>query len=291
MTSDTLASRTISTYPLSIGTSLAMESISMGSLPAYDAERKVPDAVKLTEYDSMYVNLATLHRNIIGAVGSQNAGALTKKDLAYTLNQEVEIIKEIVREQNPSIKLVFYVCGNEGMESKYPQAIFRQNSTVKQIAAQQLLQDSLSLLLRQYKDLHESAHDSVQLLYQKGMLDLGKSKKTLLITHQAIDLLAGVHGHSVDLLESHTGVLKTKAQFHTKFHEGRSLVRIPFNAAMLVVFGDSQTFVPWKRVIRDEVIEIAEKYRWTYMTTPMRMRINLHDLRDELAEDVILSML
>ena len=290
MITDALASRTISTYALSIGTSLAMESIGVGELPAYDAERVMPDPVDLSAYDGFHINLSTLYRNIIGAVGAQNIDSLNKSDLAHTLNQEIEIIKEIVKGKNPSIKLTFYVCGNEGLEKRYPHATFRQNTTAKQIAAQALLEASLSTFFTKYKNIYADGQGDVGLSYQTGTLNLGKLKKVLLMTHQAIDLLSCIH-HQVDLLESHTGVLKTKAQFYTKFHDGKALVRIPFNSAMLVVFGDSQTFMPWKKAIREEVIAIAEKYRWNYMTTPTRMRINLHDLKDELAQDVILKML
>lgn len=293
MNVDALSARTTSTYPLSIGTSLTMESIALGKLPAYDQERVITDTVELSHYSSVYINLVTLHRNIIGAVGSEAAVGLKPKDVATTLSDEVEVIREIIHSNaRVPLKLVFYVCGNEALEKHYPHAQFRQNTTEKQKESHALMQSTLSQFFKTHMNRHvNDTRNRCEIIYDKGQLSIDRNEKVLLLTHQAIDLLIHQKVHTVDLLESHTGVLKSTSMFHTKFHEGKGLIRIPFIDAMLVIFGDSQTFIPWKKVVRQEIIELAEKYKWNYKTTKTRIRVNLNSMKDVLTRDIIITML
>jgi len=293
MNVDALSARTISTYPISIGTSLALESIALGTLPAYDQERVVTDDVDLSNYSSVYINLVTLHRNIIGAVGSEATIGLKPRDAAITLSDELDVIREIIHANaREPLKLVFYVCGNEGLEKHFPHAQFRQNATEKQKESHALLQVTLSQFFKLHMHRHVSdTRNPCEIIYDKGQLSIDRNEKVLLLTHQAIDLLVHQKVHTVDLLESHTGVLKPVSMFHTKLHEGKGLIRIPFIDAMLVIFGDTQTFIPWKKVVRQEIIELAEKHRWNYTTTKTRIRVNLSEMKDVLARDIILDML
>jgi len=48
----TLASRTVSAFPISIGTSLAFESVFFPRQPSYDPERQIPNRVEVTQYQS-----------------------------------------------------------------------------------------------------------------------------------------------------------------------------------------------------------------------------------------------
>ena len=62
-----LYTRTISAFPISVGTSLALESLFAPRLETIDPERKF-ERVDVTKYSEVWINLSTLFRNIVGAV-------------------------------------------------------------------------------------------------------------------------------------------------------------------------------------------------------------------------------
>ena len=95
------------------------------------------------------------------------------------------------------------------------------------------------------------------------------------MTHYAYDLLSNKDFKTLDLLESHTGVLKSKALWYTKFSDHKDSVRIPFNELFLQVFGDSTIFHPHDRKLRLEILAIADKYNWSFATTKDRIHLGL----------------
>jgi hypothetical protein len=66
---------------------------------------------------------------------------------------------------------------------------------------------------------------------------------------------------------------------------------MPFNPMTLQVFGDSTTFSPFKKPIREELVELAEKYKWNAHTTKERLRLGLSFMKDRFSSEILDGML
>ena len=272
--SDVLANRTVSAYPLSIGTSLFLESLSDGPDPTYDPLRVVPKKTDITKYDELWINLYTLFRNILGAIDKDGFNKVTPLAIKEVLEFEVELIKNLISSISyGKTKAIFYASDYAGLERKYPHSRLRNDTTEKQKIYTALLVNSVNLF---FKDQTKSDH----LQHFKLELNPKESKNALIVTSYAIDLLCYKNFKNLDLLESHTGNCLNVALWHSKFFDGKNLVRIPFNNYFLQIFGDKSTFHPWPKNIRDEIITIAEKYKWVYNTSKDRIIMGIENIKD-----------
>lgn len=273
MITDVLSSRTMGAYPISIGTSLAVESIATGPNPPYDPERVVPEKIELSYYDAFWINLHTLVRAIIGAVPTVEADKLKALDIATVMQSEIQVIRDLVAaESHGKTSLLLYVSQYKDLDKKHPMGKIRSPKTEKQIAYHKLVTDTLNLFNS------KQVKGSVEVFSRE--LNPKEKKKVLIHTHYAYDLLSHGKFAELHLLESHTGVLKKKAQWYTKYSGGKDLVRIPFKCVFLQVFGDSQTFYGDFTKIKKDVIALADQFQWTSTTTDERLRLSFNSLRD-----------
>ena len=104
-------------------------------------------------------------------------------------------------------------------------------------------------------------------------------------------MLSNYNFTSLTLLESHTGVLKDTHQLYTKYANGKELARIPFTKYFLEIFGDSQTFFPMDRKLRKDITDIAEKYKWTQITTLDKINYGIDQIQNPLTKAVIREMM
>lgn len=91
----TLHDRAVSAFPLSIGTSLAFESVFNGRQEPYDPSRVIPNHVDISNYESCWVNITTLFRNLSSAVEKEAFLGATAERLAATLEEEMGIINDL----------------------------------------------------------------------------------------------------------------------------------------------------------------------------------------------------
>jgi hypothetical protein len=92
------------------------------------------------------------------------------------------------------------------------------------------------------------------------------------------------------LLESHTGALKRKDKWHTKYVNGNDLPFIPFSERLLPVFGDSELFYPAKSDVREAIIGIAKKHNWTSITTDERILFSIKSLNNQFLVDNLVQL-
>lgn len=288
MITSTLSERTTSAFSLSIGTSLSMESIFEGQKPAYDPERPIPNKIDIGKYDEFWINVFTLYRNIIGSVPSNLVQSLMPDDIAYVLNEEIELIRELVKMYTgDKVKVITYSCDYRfsDLKKKHPHAKIRTDTTDRQRMMTDLTGQSISYYYR-LSPLNEfSKH------YSLGIGDVKSiSKKVLLLSNYAYDLLSNNKFLKMDLLESHTGVLKEKPKWYTKYTDGKNLNRLPFNSCFLQVFGDSQTFHPMDKALREEVKSLAEEKNWNTLTSNERIRFTLSSMKNQYFAEILKSM-
>lgn len=280
-----LSSRTMSSYPVSIGTALALESISLGPNEVYDEQREIPNKIDLFNYEEVWINLLTLYRNIFGSVEREQTNSLTPEDVAYTLEQEVDIITDVIRMNSmDKAKVIFYTSNYVGAERKYPNARLRRDSTEKQKSYTRLASQSLSMFYKGRQADENFRHFKLE-------ISTKKRTKALIMTHYAYDLLSWGDFKKLDLLESHTGVVKSRPLWYTKFGtSNQSMIRIPFTIQFLHVFGDSTMFHPHDKKLRDAILEIAERYNWNYATTKDRISLGLSNLKNPYYVQILKEM-
>lgn len=268
-----IASRAVGKFPLSLATSLALESICGIS---DEAPQKIAPILK---YPVFWINIRTLIRNFIGALDKDTANAVTDHALIPQVWQEIEMIESVIKEYNSQTRIQFYVSEYKGLVRKYPNASLRSDSTEKQKIYTLLVNNTIAGLLH-YQDTKKIA------VFERS-LEPREKQKTLILTNYAFDLLSARNFGELTLLESHTGILKGSDQWYTKFSSGKYLNMIPFTEAMLQIFGDSMIFRSQSHAVRNAVIETANKFNWSSITTTERIKTTISFMQDPKLKDQI----
>lgn len=292
---DPLSGRVLSAFPLSVGTSLAFESIFQTTSPSIDPERVIPQFINIADYQEFWINLSTLFRNLMGALPKQDAAMVGAPDLAASLMQEMEFIQSLAKnEGGGTTKVIFYVCEYKKLMNKASQYVkLKGDDTVNQKIYAALRDNAIKIVL---DTMHQSdtlrVYDSEIGKAPKGPHVVSPLKKTaLIISHIAWDLTSYKNFITLDLLESHTGVLKKRAQWYTKYTGGKELQMIPFMEGFFSVFGDSEHFRPMDIRLRKDIVELANENRWTQLTTREKVKSNLDQLKNPYYRDILKSVL
>lgn len=274
--------RDMGALPVSIGTSLAIES-ALGIYP--EVEGKDPpyrgDNPPVTQVETVWINARTLFRNLLGAFQKEDRERLEPQLVAEALSNEMTVIESALTQgSHGRCATVFYLCTFMGMNRRFPYANHRNPNTDGQKHTWMLEEASL----RELMELNPSVD------FRVFDVDFDESNQSaLIITHYAVDLLNRYKFRKLSLLESHTGAIKNPLQWHTKLHGGHDLVRMPFDRMTLQVFGDSVSFRPAPIKVRRHLLELANKYDWTSATTKAMIMKNLKEEHDPVLEGFVLK--
>ena len=98
--------------------------------------------------------------------------------------------------------------------------------------------------------------------------------EVLITTSFTMDLLNKVN---LSLLESHTGVLKSKYMFNSKYYPVGTvdITNMPFVEELLYILGDSNIIRPTKITIRRLLVELMVSKNWSTRTTRDKV---IHDI-------------
>lgn len=262
-----LSGRAVSGFALSIGTGLAFESIFNPTQPVYDQARKSPPKVNLKNYTHLWVNVGTLYRNMVGACKSSDVPGISDSEFKDALALEMETIESLCKnEGNGLITPVFYFCTYESIYRNpgHKSIVLRSANTEKAKVYIAKLMSAIKMLDKEHL---------VKIL--DSDLKPSFNQKALILTNVAWDLVSSKHFNRLDLIESHTGVLKNKTAWNTKYHKYKDLSNLPFNSKLLKIFGDSEIFTPMLTSLRDLVLGVAVKGKWTVLTTKDKMMLDL----------------
>ncbi|AGX01738.1 hypothetical protein CF95_gp016 [Erwinia phage PhiEaH1] len=270
---DILAKRATGELPLSIGTSMAIEAL------------KEPAVYE--KYDTLWINIRTLWRNIYDAIEREDRERMIKppspaqmdahyrqicKAMADTMKEELQQIRGFLDGKLKGVRV--YHLGYKDLAKKYPMAILRVPTTPLQQQYADLMERTLDYVLME---------DADTLIEQdKGSELRGEQTKSLIITHCPVDLLSRTKFNQLRLLESHTGAIKSKSQWSTKLTEGKEMKIVPFNYFTIQVFGDGGVhFNRWAIKARRELLEVATSAKWTPVTTMEKIKYNLKGMKDQ----------
>lgn len=283
MISDILNNRTTGHFPVSIATSLAIEG-AFGIHPDHPV-LKAP----ILKYNSLWINCRTLFRNLIGSLEKDSIDKITVRELTIVLNEEMSFIRNIISEMtNNTVGVVFYYPNYNKIEFSFKYGVVRMDNTDRQKELTTLHNQTIKNLLDKDKD--DKIHGIK--IFNISLSTNGDSNvEALLISHYAIDLLSANEFKKLSLLESHTGVIKEKAMWYTKFYNGAELNQIPFIKCFLIIFGDDTTFRPYARSLRMDILEVAKKYNWSSVSTRAKIIYGISSMKNPYAREVLLDML
>lgn len=263
----TAAERDLGQFPLSIGTSLALE----GALGIHP-DRPVGDRT-LHDYQSLWINVKTAFRNFYNAIDKDSIPMIDEDDLVNQFRQELDQIVNVVSSQTESkMNVVFYLSDYIGLDKKFPHAVLRVDSTENQVIYTKTMTSVI-------KKIIEGDPELVEIYRLK--IDKRGLPTSLMLTSYAYDLTSARAFASLALLESHTGAIKEQNLWYTKYYNGKELSMIPFREDFLPIFGDSEIFRPISRTYRNNIVEIATKYKWNFTTTREKIIYGIDSIKDK----------
>lgn len=272
-----IAARATGQYPLSIATSLALES-ACGIHP----DIQVPKPPILA-YQELWINVKTLFRNLMGALDKTTASMVSHHEMGGTLIEEMEVIRSIIADVSYNTKVQFYINELLNMEEKYPHAYLREDHTPKQKEYTAILNNTIESFLDRNVELG--------IALSVRTLRVQVPTTAMILTHVPYDLFSRKLFNELVLLESHTGTIKKFPQWYTKYFNGKELTMLPFREDLIQVFGDTETFRPMPLKVRNEVIELAKRDNWTAVTTRDKILYGINTLEDKELKELLWNIL
>lgn len=254
-----IISREVGAMPISIGTSLAFEGL-LGMHPEKPTQPTEPNTIKW-----VWVNLRTLARNLYAAMPSAEAMKIDLADAVEVLMGEVNVIPVALGQTGWPGKVTFYLSSKNAPKWMFPHASFKDDKDKKR-TAKQIAYDTyeryvvIELLQRMKADGIPVVEVDTRPPAVEGTVAL--------LTHLPHELLWRPLFGRLLLLESHTGRLKTYNTWYTKLNGIKKEDHpLPFNEFTIQVFGDGVVLDSQPKPLRDELKEIAQKKRWSGITT------------------------
>lgn len=244
-----LANRVMSGFPVSIGTGMSLETLFTPIQAVYDDSREVNNLTDLSIYSVYIFNVSTLLRNMINTVKFNELVAIPIPDIYEALLEEIEFLTHHFASAQINIK--FYVNTYAFVQNAYKDGDkLRKSTTDKQLYTDSIYTYCLDRIKKQ---------DDVETFTKD--VRYNKTDSALLFTHIPFDLLSYGNFVKLDLLESHTGLIKTRKDWNTKYFPipNKDMSFLPFMEYLLVTFGDHVMFKPDPLAKRIEVYEAMKK--------------------------------
>ena len=262
-------SRETGEYPISIGTSICFESLKSAGSEVASQKRETVKKI-IISMDTIIRNLRGACRNDVLKVGEY---------VSYLL-QEMELIEELSGKLPRKPEVLFYHAVFDGMTDRYPHALLREKSS-KRVDDEYLVKSIISEVALQTPVVIGNYYDI--------SFDVTGDDSSIIIAHRAPELLRFSEFDNMSLLESHTGALKTRVNWYTKFTDGKSLPPMPFCPGTLFICGDNTFFKP-RVAARKFLIAVATANKWRGNTTQKYMRSCMRDRPQGKNEDKSLAL-
>lgn len=238
-----------------VGTHLALESIFTDDIKEkFDPDREITK-VDIDKYKYHVWNIYTIVRNLLSAIPYKNKiEIILDKKFSKLLAAEVKNIANcyFLRDCQPILFFPNY------------DRIYRGINAGKKEGNTKVYEE------------HMMVHDTLNKFMSEGILNVinnGKGYKIpklegkiLITTNLPIDLCNRL---DMDLLESHTGIIKKKFEFNTKYHPigDNKLANIPFMEMFLYILGDKNIIKPFDITTRRGLLDLATSCNWSARTT------------------------
>lgn len=265
--------RTLSSLPISVGTGLAIESLVQSPL---------------ARYSSFLLNLRTLFRNALGSFDNDEGETPSTEEVIEAVSDDMKGIAEALTSTNLSahLSLIFYQPSYKGMKSMFPYAKLKNAEGNK-----------LTPLQRNIETMREEVTEAILDKYKKVITENNVTLprfngRAIVLTHHLVDLATSDSYTRLNLLESHTGIIKTFPEFYTKLTGGKELSNIPLNKLTLQVFGDRAVdFYSLPMRIKNEIRRLADEAKWSSASTPAFCRRTISGLNNSPDKDILLKLI
>ena len=259
--------------PIAIGTSLALESYLPPTQKPYDLSRVIPKTTnKIHFYNTFYMNMYTLTRNMIGA-----------SDTIYTVNEwvsrfrlELHWMVEYIRSVSPRTRVEFYTHNmSEQLVHRSARIRLRLHSTTKSAAKDRFIKTIIDKI---------SNDRTIQVRnYIDGIVGDSFSNAVVL-TSFPVDFLKHSTHKSLSHISSHTGIELNRRSFYKLYFKipSKDMRVFPFNAQLWKFLGDRSLIKPRPVAERKRLYDIAIDKRWNQETTISKIKSNLRDADLEL---------
>lgn len=227
-----LQNRDMSGFPVSIGTGLALETLFSPETPVVDESRQVVKVKDLSDYNLYAINVTTLIRNLVSSVKSTDLQLLKPRAFYPVVEEEINYLTSLFSMQGIELKL--YLHDYTYFKDKYKDRM-RQISTPLQHHISDILDYCVSETKKHFREIP---------VFTK---DVKFEGKCLMMTHVPADLLSYRRFSKLDLLESHTGIIKSRKDWNSKYYPvpKEDMSFLPFMEYLLTdVFGDKVMFKP-----------------------------------------------
>lgn len=227
-----LDTRQMSGFPVSIGTGLALETIFTPIRDVIDEARIPPDRPDLSLYSDYIINMSTILRNLLSSVAFKDLQTVPLSAISDVFLGEVEFLTNFFNMNGMNVN--FYVHTYDYVKKTYPTKLRLAKSD-----QQKYLQNIVDYCLDKVKKENDVKHFNKTISYQPDT-------SALIITHVPWDLLSYDKFRRLDLLESHTGIVKSRKDWNTKYFKipEKDMSFLPFMEYLLTVFGDNVMFSP-----------------------------------------------
>lgn len=246
--------RTMASFPVSIASGLALESIFEPIIDRYDDKKEI-HKIKLDKYKYHVINVYTIIRNILGAVDQ-----VKKKDtliysskLPETVINELEVIKNLYigTKTEPIFIMPDYKIPLANLNfKKENHSWYPYLEIIDKLAKRTIVNNTLVKISTEYK--------------------LPRTNDNVLITsHIQLDYLNVKNIPNLDILQSHTGELVPTKDFNSKYHPigAKTLEVFPFIEELYFYLGDNTLIKPVKVSLRYQLHELALVNKWNFRTT------------------------
>ena len=138
-----LANREQGQFALSIGTSLALE-----SLDNLVPDRPVVRPAPISRIDAVLVNVRTLHRNMMASLKAVDKDVVTAQTAADFLREEMQQVRTAMqRLGNGKVEAYFYLCRYPDLKREFPHAHLIGPQTKKQMRDRDLEKATMDLII------------------------------------------------------------------------------------------------------------------------------------------------
>lgn len=239
----TLSERSMSGFPVSVGTGLALETIFSPTQDVIDPDRKAPPKIVKDSYNLYLINAATIIRNLLSSLPYKDLVLIKYSDILDTLLTEIEYLTSLFETQSLNLKIY---------HNTYDVPTITHKDKLRLITTEQQkhIQDITYKCLKYLK-----SQDDTDVFRDK--VSYGKTDTALMISHVPWDFLSHTNFSKLDMLESHTGVVKSRKDWYTKYFKipDKDMSFLPLLESLLIVFGDTVMFKPDKISVRQELLQ------------------------------------
>jgi hypothetical protein len=205
------------------------------------------------------------------------------KDIAYAILQEMEVISSLCHnEGNGLISPVFYINTYKRLLTKsYPGILFRE-SDAKGLVLYRTMHDATMRMFMDNKDVH--------IVDSKFRVE--KGRKAIMLTHIPYDLLSYTEFDKLHLLESHTGVIKTRKDWWSKYYPigTKDMSHFPFLERLMLVFGDKYLIRAQLIKVRNEIYVMSLERGWHVLTTDAKVKMDIGLMKDHYLRKFLLAI-